>query len=176
MWFKINLSGIIFQIKILEYSKSTKEKWDEEWCNIEIGYKSEKWLDYMSTSDEMLLSSEIEMILGVLSDLLCDKLEKTQEMIFIEPDFHLVFNPQKDLTKDPKYTYISPGYEIEDIDMEWKIFFWDEGLTDNYLSLRWYREDLEKLQKYLMLVTSQITDDDQDIQKMIMDEILYQTY
>lgn len=173
MWLKLDLSGINFEFRILHYVKSTKEKWDDEWCSIGIAYQSGKWLNYVRDSDDTLLSCEIETILDNLSDLLDDRLEFSKQIEFIEPDFALIFNPKKDLTKDARYTYIAPGYEIEDIDMEWRIFFWNDGLTENYLSLRFYREDLIYLQKYLSLITGKISKRDIDVQKMIENGVLY---
>ena len=40
--------------------------------------------------------------------------------------------PENHREDDPKYTYVQPGYEIQDIYLEWKIFFWHGGLTDNH--------------------------------------------
>jgi len=33
--------------------------------------------------------------------------------------------------------------------MDWKIFFWNEGLTDNHLTVVFGREDIVKLRDYL---------------------------
>ena len=53
----------------------------------------------------------------------------------MEPDFNFVLTPKQDVRLNPKVLYVRPGCEIVDIDMEWKISFWHDGLTANYLSV-----------------------------------------
>ena len=53
------------------------------------------------------------------------------------------------------YTYIRPVCEIQDIYLEWKIFFWNHGLTENYLTITLYRDDIEMLRDYFSLVINQ---------------------
>lgn len=60
--------------------------------------------------------------------------------------------PQLDLRENPKYTYVQSGYEIQDIYVEWKIYFWHGGLTDNYLTITLVREEVTRLRDYLKLV------------------------
>lgn len=55
---------------------------------------------------------------------------------------------------NPQYTYIQPGYEIQDIYLEWRIYFWYEGLTDNYLTITFDRDKIESFRDYLVLVRS----------------------
>ncbi len=119
------------------------------------------------------MSCEIEEILHNINNLLEDKLETPNEITFIEPDFTIIFNPKKDLTRDPRFVYIAPGHEIADIDMELRISFWNDGLTANYLSLRFFKEDISNLRNYLLLVTGEITEEDPIIQKMIKSGMYY---
>ena len=51
----------------------------------------------------------------MLSDLLDGKVSEPREIPMTEPDFVFMLYPQKDLRTDPKYTYVAPGYEIQDI-------------------------------------------------------------
>lgn len=44
----------------------------------------------------------------------------------MEPDFVFLLYPIKDLRTDPKYTYVAPGHEFQDIYVEWRVFFWDD--------------------------------------------------
>ncbi len=67
----------------------------------------------------------------------------------IEPDFCFILYPKRDLRDDPKYTYVQPGYEIEDIYLEWRIYFWNEGLTDNFLNFTLNRDEIIKFRDYL---------------------------
>ena len=102
------------------------EEWDSEWCRCDFLFASGDWLNYHKENDEVLLC--------------------------IEPDFVFELYPQMDLREDPKYTYVQPGYEIQDIYVEWKIYFWHGGLTDNYLTITLGREDIARLRDYLKLV------------------------
>ncbi len=171
MWLKMDICGIIFQLCVRDYRDNPKE--DYEWCSIGISYASGQWLNYTRESDETLTSYEVKDILGNIKKLLNNEMTEPYELEFIEPDFHLIFNPQKDLREDPKYTYIKEGYEIEDIDMDWRIFFWDGGLTDNFLSLKFYRSDVEILCDYLKYVVGELSEESPQIQKLIQRGILY---
>lgn len=106
-------------------------------------------------NDEVLLASEVDELEEKLSKLLDNKLTEIEEMVCIEPDFIFKLYPQTDLREDPKYTYIQPGYEIQDIYLEWKIFFWHGGLTDNYLTITLDRNEIESLRDYLAAIIKQ---------------------
>ena len=60
----------------------------------------------------------------------------------IEPDFKFILHPEEDLRNNPNYTYVRPGYEILDIYLEWRVYFWNEGLMDNYLTVVFDRNDI----------------------------------
>lgn len=62
-----------------------------------------------------------------------------------------------------------PGCEIVDIDMEWKISFWHDGLTANYLSVTLDRTDIESLLLYLRLVMGELQKTAPEI-KVLMDK------
>ena len=70
----------------------------------------------------------------------------------IEPDFKFILYPEEDLRNNPNYTYVQPGYEIVDIYLEWRVYFWNEGLTDNYLTVTLGREEITMLRDYLRTV------------------------
>ena len=104
---------------------------------------------YHKEDDTVLLSCEVESLEEALTKLLNNEMLEVEEIVCIEPDFNFILYPQKDRRKDPKYTYIQPGYEIQDIYFEWKIYFWNQGLTDNYLSITLDREEIKSLRDYL---------------------------
>lgn len=152
MWFEINARGIKIKLQINGYKPTNRDNWDSEWCKCDFGFASGDWLNYHGKNDEVLLSSEVEELAEAFTELLDNKLLKVKEIICMEPDFVFKLYPQTDLTDNPKYTYIQPDYEIQDIYLEWKIYFWHEGLTDNYLTVTLYREEIERLRDYLTLV------------------------
>lgn len=152
MWFEIDASGIEVKLQINGYKPTDKDNWDSEWCRCDFLFASGDWLNYHKENDEVLLCSEVEELADAFTELLDNKLSEVKKIICIEPDFVFELYPQMDLREDPKYTYVQPGYEIQDIYVEWKIYFWHGGLTDNYLTITLGREDVARLRDYLKLV------------------------
>lgn len=172
MWFNLDLCGITMKMRINGYHPSTKDRWDEEWCKVDFSFISEGWLNYQRVTDEVLLSSEIEELAQSLDDLLTDKLSEEKVIECIEPDFKFVLVPKRDLRNDPQIAYVQKGYEIADIYMDMKIYFWHEGLTDNYLSVSFGRSDIECFRDYLLFVMRKIDTTNPRIIEMMKNEIL----
>jgi len=149
MWLEIDACGIEIKLQIKGYKQTNKDDWDSEWCKCDFLFASGDWLNYHKEDDEVLLSCEVDDLEESLTKLLTNELTEEKEILCMEPDFVFELHPQKDLRNDPKYTYVQPGYEIQDIYLEWKIFFWNEGLTDNHLSVTLGREEIEQLRDYL---------------------------
>ena len=82
-----------------------------------------------------------------LTELLRDQLTAVRVFSCIEPDFKFVLHPKRDLTKEG--VICAPGLEIADIYLEWKIYFWDDGLTDNHLTLVMDRDEIRAFRDYL---------------------------
>ena len=152
MWLEIDANGIKIKLRIYGYKKTNKNNWDEAWCKCGFEFSSEKWLNYHKENDEILLSNEVEDLEDNLTKLIDNKILEIKEIACIEPDFRFKFYPQINMKDDPKNIYIRDGYEMQDIYLEWKIFFWNEGLTENYLTITRYRDDIVKLRDYLSLV------------------------
>jgi hypothetical protein len=174
MQLNLDLDGIEFCFRITKYEKSNSEnlyKLYDQWCIVELSLYSEKWLNYQISS-EILLACEVEEIRDKISDLLEDRIQEQEILEFIEPDLTFELNPKKNLCEDPKYTYIAPGHEIVDIDADLHIHFWNDGLTANYLSLCFGRDELECLLVYLRYITNEIQNDDEMLQKLIADDVI----
>lgn len=154
MWFEIDASGIKIKLQINGYKPTNKENWDSEWCRCDFLFTSGDWLNYHKENDEVLLCSEIDELAETLTELLDNKILEEREILCIEPDFIFKLYPETDLRDNPQYTYIQPGYEIQDIYLEWRIYFWYEGLTDNYLTITFNRDKIESFRDYLVLVRS----------------------
>lgn len=97
----------------------------------------------------MLTSEEVDELADTLTSLLEGGFTEPKELPMTEPDFVFMLYPIKDLRKDPKYTYVAPGHEIQDIYVEWRIYFWEDRLTDNFLTVTLYRDDIVALRDYL---------------------------
>ena len=156
MWLKLDLSGIKLSMQIRNYRKVSDDDWDSVWCKTDFAFVSDEWLNYRKDNDEVFLAREIEDLAKSLDDLLNDRL-----------------NPKKDLRLDPKVLYVRPGCEIVDIDMEWKISFLDEGLTDNYLSVSLVRSDIECLLSYLRLVMGEVQESAPEIKALMNKGVVY---
>lgn len=154
MWFEIDASGIKIKLQINGYKPTNKENWDSEWCRCDFLFTSGDWLNYHKENDEVLLCSEIDELAETLTELLDNKILEEREILCIEPDFIFKLYPETDLRDNPQYTYIQPGYEIQDIYLEWRIYFWYEGLTDNYLTITFDQDKIESFRDYLVLVRS----------------------
>ena len=155
MWFEIDVSGINIKLRINGYKPTNKDNWDTEWCKCDFVLSSGDWLNYHIENGEVLLSSEVEELVEAFTRLLENKLSEAREINCIEPDFVFKLYPQTDLRDNPKYIYIQPGYEIQDIYLEWRIYFWDGGLTDNYLTITLDRDEIASMRDYLAFVIKQ---------------------
>lgn len=173
MWLKLDLSGITLSMQVRNYRKTSEEDWLSTWCKTDFSFISDKWLNYCEDDGEVFLALEIEDLAKALDDLLNDRIDAQTEFNCVEPDFNFVLNPKKDLRLDPKVLYVRPGCEIVDIDMEWKILFWYEGLTDNYLSVTLDRNNIKYLLLYLRLVIGEVEESNAEIKELISKGIIY---
>ena len=152
MSIQIDAAGIIIDLLVKGYRKSNKDNWDEQWGKCDFAFKSDSWLNYQSVDNEVLLSCEIEELEQSLTQLINGEITEKKMIEPIEPDFKFILYPEEDLRNNPNYTYVQPGYEIVDIYLEWRVYFWNEGLTDNYLTVTLGREEITMLRDYLRTV------------------------
>lgn len=101
------------------------------------------------------MPTEIKWLEDSFTNLLDDKYEEPQKLPMTEPDFVFILYPREDLRKNSEYTYIRPGCEIQDIYVEWRIYFWNGGLTDNFLTITLDREDIVEFRYFLRKVMEQ---------------------
>ncbi len=166
MWLNLDMDGITFRLQIRNYTPTIEET-DSNWCRVDLSLRSGNWLNYLLKDDELLFSYEVDTLLESLENLLNDKIEIIQEMECIEPDFKFIFHPKTDLRNDPRYIFIQKGYEIEDGFMEWNIIFWNGGITDNFISIHFDRQDITNLVCYLNLVVGKIDIHDEKADHLI---------
>ena len=74
MWLNLDLYGIDFKFGIFGY-QSTENTSPGEWCKVDLILQSDKWLNYKSIGEEMLMSFEIEMLVEQIDLLLNDNLK-----------------------------------------------------------------------------------------------------
>jgi len=82
------------------------------------------------------------------------------------------FTPVIFLQLCSRYTYVRSGHEIVDIDAEFRVSFWNGGLTANYLSLCMDRGDILAFIAYLKVVTKRVSKTDDSVQELLKNGIL----
>ena len=170
----LNLGGIEFIFQIERYRQSSRERWDVEWCQVELSLQAGNWLNFQLGPTEAMLCTEVEELRDRIDDLLKSKLMEPMSIEFIEPDFEIHLYPETDCRTNPNVLYVRPGHELIDVNMDWVVQFWDDtgALTANRLLLSFDRKDLETLLCYLCFVTGVIDRDDALVQKLIAEDCL----
>lgn len=166
MWLKLDLLGMILRLKISHYVKTTCENWDEEWCGMECSFVFGSALNFSSCGSSMC-SGEIDVLKEMLKRLLADELTEPRTFECIEPDFVFILNPKGDLQSNP-------GDFYDDIHLEWKVYFWDGGVTNHYFSASLVRSDIMHLLTYLQVVTGELSKKDSQVRELIADGIFYE--
>ncbi len=133
----IDVDGIKVYLKIKNYKTANKDNWDSLWCKCDFMFNSGDWLNYHRENDEIFLCSEIEELESTFTMLLNGEIFEEKEISLIEPDFVFNLYPIKDAQN-----------MVSDILLEWKVYFWHGGLTDNHLSVTLDRDEIIKLRDY----------------------------
>lgn len=173
MFLNLDLCGIQFELQIRNYKSFSNDEYEDNWCKVDLLIHSLPSINISINNDELLLSAEIDSLIGSLYSIINNEINETiEEISFVEPEIKFKLNPQIDLTRNSNYVYIKPGYEILDISMDLLVYFYLDGLTDNYISLRFYREDIEYLYLYLQLITNKIDKTNIKIIEMLKNGLL----
>ena len=160
MWIKLDLDGLVFQLRISKYRLSKEDIWDEQWCRVSCSIVDEKnkVINYHVSDNELLLCSEVEALTVAIEKLLNNEYSSKNELEFIEPDYNLVLYPK-----------CETGY----ISMEWKVNLWSDGLSANYFSVEFSKDELKTLFAYLKYIIGEYKNDTPIIKDMINTGILY---
>lgn len=145
MWFELDASGIKIKLRIKGYRPSTKKNWDSTWCSCDFLFSSGDWLNYHREDDAILLSCEVEELEEALTKLLNGELVTEKEVSTLEPDFRFFLHP---VLKEKQTMNGQPWYDIEGMYLEWKVYFWDDGLTDNHLTIVLDKQEIVQLREY----------------------------
>lgn len=171
MWIKLDLDGMRVEFEIDNYKAN--QNLDGNWTNFSYNYSFRDIIKYNFQNAEILLSCEIDELRDVLEKLLNDELTDIKKINFIEPDLEFELHPKFDIRNDSNLMCVKSEKEKVDIYMELKVNLWDGGLTSNYFSTTFSRNEIEYLFVYLSLITKKISKDDSRVLKLIENGILY---
>ena len=155
MKLSLDLEGVIFSIEISDYRNPQKDDGGYFWCLVNL-YCHSKNIDYKLINDEALESSEVDSVLKYCTALLEGELSVAHTIEPLEPYLAFEYIP------DTVYGAI----------MKLKLILWDVGPSENCIDLVLFEEEIEYLRNYLLLVTGQINESNQDIVKMIDEGII----
>ncbi len=150
MVFERDFNGIQVMLRIDNYQAPSKHDFGDVWCDCGYSFRFGDIIHYYKDHDELLMPEEIDELAAVLSKLLDGAVTEPCEFPMTEPDFVFWLYPEKNLRNDSKYTYIAPGCEIQDIYVAWRIFFWNGGLTKNFLTITLNRADITAFRDFLI--------------------------
>lgn len=143
-------------------------------CSVDFSFIFRDTIRYTRDNDCILLSCEIEAIQAKIEDLLVGRLLETIHIECIEPDFELILEPQYDISNSKDTVYVAPGHEIVDVTMQLRVNLWaDDGLSDNFFSTKFGRDEIEIFNTYLKLVCGQISRNCDEIQALEKKSIIF---
>lgn len=150
---QLDLAGIEFYFSLSGYVKNGREL--DEWCDVTITLKG-RMLNYQRIRDNILESSEVEGLIDWLAN------KDTEHLPFYEPYFEFCYKVGPNSTEPSIYLRVN---------------LYDDGfVTDNWVEVRLGEDAVKYLTTYLKLVTRQIKEEDENIQKMLADKILVDDY
>ena len=150
---QLDLSGIEFYFSLSGYVKNGREF--DEWCDVTITL-SGKMLNYQRIRDNILESSEVENLIEWLEN------KDAEHLPFYEPYFEFCYKIGPNSTEPSVYMRVN---------------LYDGGATtDNWVEVSLCEEEVQYLITYLKLVTRQIKENDEQVQKMLADNILVEDY
>ena len=141
MWLRLDLDGVEMYLRIQGVRESASPD-DDAWCRVSLHLQS-SWLNY-DLDEHILCSEEVKWLSKTIEDAFDKRLPKNEELEFIEPNIRFVFSCLDERGKPFRW----PMADL-------RVSFWNEGLTNNYLSLRFDVADLDALWQYLRLVTGE---------------------
>ncbi len=150
---ELDLTGLKFYFSLSGYVKNGREL--DEWCDVTITL-SGKMLNYQRIRDNILESSEVENLIDWLEE------KNTEHLAFIEPYLEFCYKIGPNSIEPSVYLRVNL-YDMG-------------GITDNWVEVSLCEEEVQYLITYLKLVTRQIKENDEQIQKMLADKILVEDY
>ena len=169
MWVKFDIDGMKICFQIIDYKLN--QDIEGKWAKVSANFEFQDVIKYNIENQEDLLCYEVDRLRDDIEKLLKDKLEQSENISFIEPDFEMTLHPKCNLKDNPHILYIQEGKEIQDISADVKVNLWNNGLTCVNFGFTLNRIDIEILYKYLCLISKNISKD--EVNNLIEQGIIY---
>jgi hypothetical protein len=152
MGLELDVSGVKIELEISGYKPVQDSTWYSEWCRCNFRFSSGDWLNYHKENEEVLLCCEVDKLAEILTDFIENKFLEDKEISFAEPDFIFRLYAEVRHKNQQEVEALSNS-----IDLEWRVYFWEEQgganyLTANYISLLLGQDDIVSLRDYLVSV------------------------
>lgn len=165
MILRLDLDGVLFDLKIEHYEPLSKRIPGDSWCNVEITLDDRKMLRG-KTEGTILESGEVDDLCASLQKLLNNEYKEDYIKKCTEPDLTFCFHP----------TCSQPSRaEISEKSLELVLHLWNDKGKPSYNSITLFfnKYNVGTLLKYLKLITNTIDINAPDIQTMIDNGELY---
>lgn len=169
MWVKFDIDGMKINFQITNYIPD--QDIEGRWTKVSANFEFQNVIKYDIENQEDLLCYEVDRLRDDIAKLLDDKVERAENISFIEPDFEMTLYPKYNLKDNSHVIYIQEGKEIQDVYADVQVNLWNNGLTCVNFGFTLDRDDLEILYKYLCLVSKTISKD--KVQNLIEQGIIY---
>lgn len=143
--FRCNADGIKIKFR---FNKLTSDNFlYDDWSVCSFSFVGDGWLNYSKDNRESFLVSEIILLEKELTGLINSSYKSPKHISLIEPDFSFVLHPSRSVKNNISGELVAIDYYAE-----WRVNFWNEGLTDNFLSVELNKKEIIKLRDYLRKV------------------------
>lgn len=153
-------------------------EWDEQgeligypWCRIDMPIKTH-YLDY-NVRGEVFERGELLGFRDMLKALLQGELKEDTHCTFIEPDLEFYLYPEY-IEYSNDFAWYKGGSKTYELSMEMKVNFWMENgaLGAGEFTYPFSIRKIKELYHYLQLVTGELREDGDVIQRMIKEGVL----
>ena len=175
---KLDIFDVILEFAVKGLAREPDEHDDEEdmqllWTLSDFSLHG-RFMNYDMTDSELLMTGEITYLQHGLEDLLNNEIKNDCSVSFAEPDLIFHLYPAKRLYSEPWKVVYRNGYMDRELFAELIVQFWckEGGLGGNSFTMTLNKSEIEAFLVYLKTVTKELTEDDNDVQKLIRAGIL----
>lgn len=154
MWISFNLNDMLFKLKIDKYKLNHS---DNEYVEMSYEYSFKNIINYKKDNQKVLLCKDIDNLKDIIKSLLDKTLKSDDTYYCYEPDF--------------SFDFISGKW------LKITTYLWNNDnrigkITNNEISITLELKEIEQLYLYLKLITNEIDINNNDIKKLLKNNIL----